>query len=126
MGLDKLAQVRHGRGRRVSASMTMAGGSCLVSGVSASGRRNSMMAGGSCLVSGAHGVGEPTEPTKLRGATTKVAAEAVRRRASRHHLPRGQGMSARSFYSTVSCGPVRAAVAELLWSTEAWTDTYLY
>ena len=65
-----------------------------------------MMAGGSCLVSGAHGVGEPTEPTKLRGATTKIAAEAVRRRASRHHLPRGQGMSARSSQSILRpCAP---------------------
>ena len=74
MGLDKLAQVRRGR-RRVSASMT--GGSCLVSGAS--------MTGGSCLISGAHSVGELTEPTKLRGATTKVAAEAVRRGGTRRH-----------------------------------------
>ena len=63
----------------------MTGGPCLVSGAS--------MTGGSSLISGAHSVGELTEPTKLRGATTKVAAEAVRpggtRRHRRHEFARG-------------------------------------
>jgi hypothetical protein len=37
------------------------------------------------VLSGAHGVCELAEPTKLRGATTKVAAEAVRRSGRHPH-----------------------------------------
>ena len=57
--INELAHVRHGR-------------HCL----------GARTAGGGVL-SGAHGVCELAEPTKLRGATTKVAAEAVRR-SGRH------------------------------------------